>query len=207
MREVEVAERLGVSRTPVREAIAHLVARGLLTKEGGRTARVHHPSLEDLIEIYELRTITESYLASRAAEVVTPDVVKRLAKLEEQMRRASGDEWFDYHLEFHGTIAATASRPRFIDLADTLREQSEPYVRLVTKLDESLRKRAQHEHAGMVEAMAKGDAARAGELTTMHLQSTVESVDRIFRAARGLLLPVSSHRSTIAGGDHDSASP
>jgi len=207
VREAELAEQLGVSRTPVREAIAQLVSRGLLTKEGGRSARVHQPSLEDLIEIYELRTLTESYLASRAAEMATPEIIDKLTVLEEKLRTTTGDEWFEHHIAFHSTIAKAARRARFIDLADKLRDQSEPYVRLVTKLDTALQQRAAQEHAGLLKAIREGDAITAGELTTAHLQSTVESVERIFRAAQGLLVPMSAQASKPGGGENDSTSP
>lgn len=192
VREIELANRLGVSRTPVREAIAQLVSRGLLTKEGGRSARVHQPSLEDLVEIYELRRLTESYLAEKAALAMDTRTVDKLRKIEEKLRTTTGDEWYAHHLEFHNTIANAARRPRFTDLAETLKDQSEPYVRLVTKLDHELQVQSALEHTALLEAMASADATAARELTEAHLQSTVDSVDRIFRAAQGLLLPLGS---------------
>jgi DNA-binding GntR family transcriptional regulator len=191
VREAELADRLEVSRTPVREAIAQLVARGLLTKENGRSARVHQPSLEDLVEIYELRSLTESHLAARAAEVVDARTVARLAKLEQKLRTTSGDEWFEHHAAFHGTILEAAKRPRFSALAQNLKDQSEPYVRLATKLDASLHIRSAEEHAALLAAMRSRDAEAALKITAAHLQSTVESVDRIYTAARGLFVPLS----------------
>lgn len=190
VREAELASRLQMSRTPVREAIAQLVARGLLTKENGRSARVHQPSLEDLVEIYELRSLTESHLAARAAEIVDARTIARLAKLEEKLRTATGDEWFEHHAAFHGTILAAAKRPRFSALASNLKDQSEPYVRLATKLDQSLHARSEQEHAGLLAAMMAHDAETALKITAAHLQSTVESVDRIYAAARGLFVPL-----------------
>lgn len=187
-----MANRLGVSRTPVREAIAQLVSRGLLTKEGGCSARVHQPSLEDLIEIYELRRVTESYLAEKAAQAMDARTLDRLRKLEGKLRTTTGDEWYVHHQEFHNTIARAARRPRFTTLTESLKEQSEPYVRLVTKLDHELQAQSALDHTALLEAMASADADAARELTEAHLQSTVDSVDRIFRAAQGLLLPLGS---------------
>lgn len=196
VREVELANRLGVSRTPVREAIAQLVARGLLTKEGGRSARVHQPSLEDIIEIYELRQVTEGFLAARAATAMDPKRLRKLTKLAAKLGTTTGEEWHASHLEFHNTILEAAHRPRFITLAASLKDQSEPYVRLVTKLDSALVSQSALEHNALVRAMAEGDPVKARELTEAHLQSTVESVDRIFSAARGLLPPARSIRSS-----------
>lgn len=196
VREIDMANRLGVSRTPVREAISQLVARGLLTKEGGRSARVHQPSLEDLIEIYELRRITESYLAAKAAREVDAKTLDKLRRVEEKLRTTSGDEWFVHHAAFHNIITDAADRPRFSALAASLKDQSEPYVRLVTKLDSALRHQSEMEHTALLKAMETGDDAMARTLTEAHLQSTVDSVDRIFRAAQGLLLPFGSPNSS-----------
>lgn len=190
VREVELADRLAVSRTPVREAITQLVARGLLSKEDGRSARVHQPSLIDLLEIYELRGLTETFLARRAATVRDAATVARLGQLEAELRTSTGDEWFEHHAAFHQTILEAADRPRFMSLAEDLKYQSEPYVRLATKLDESLQKRSADEHSELLAAMQTGDDAAAGRITEAHLKSTVDSVERIFRASGGLLLPL-----------------
>src|SRR5690606_27242041 len=64
--EIETAERLGVSRTPVREALARLTAEGLVSSVG-RTARVAPLSLELVIELYELREALETHAARLAA--------------------------------------------------------------------------------------------------------------------------------------------
>ncbi|MCU1615674.1 MAG: GntR domain protein [Frankiales bacterium] len=202
VREAEFADRLAVSRTPVREAIAQLVARGLLSKEDGRSARVHQPSLTDLLEIYELRGLTETYLAQRAATARNPVTVARLENLEAKLRTSTGDEWFEHHAAFHQTILEGADRPRFTAIAGDLKYQSEPYVRLATKLDESLQSRSADEHSQLLSAMQTGDATAAGRITEAHLRSTVDSVERIFRASRGLLIPLggSVAHSTPQGG-------
>lgn len=192
VREVELATRLAVSRTPVREAIAQLVSRGLLTKKDGHSARVHQPSLEDLTEIYELRRITESFLAAQAAISMDSKCLNKLSKLEEKLRTTSGDEWFVHHRNFHKTITEAANRPRFDALVEDLRRQSEPYIRLVTNLDTAHRNQAALEHTGLLQAMAAADSEKARELTETHLQSTVDRVTFIFSAARGLLTPTGS---------------
>src|ERR1700720_836182 len=63
IREADIAQSLGVSRTPVREAIRMLIGEGLLLKERGKSARVFQPSLADLSDIYEIRTPLEALAA------------------------------------------------------------------------------------------------------------------------------------------------
>lgn len=200
IREVELAKQLGTSRTPVREAIAQMVARGLLTKESGRSARVRQPTLEDILELYELRALTESFLAGKAAESIDQPTLDRLVDLEEKLRKTTGDEWYESHADFHRTIFDAASRSRFSMLANELRMQSEPYVRLAIRLDTSLPVAAACEHAQLLEAMQTGNSVMAREVTERHLQSTVEAVDRVYRAVRGLNIPFAQQGSSVLQG-------
>lgn len=188
--ENDFATRLGVSRTPVREAITQLVGRGLLVKSNNRSARVHRPSLDDLVEIYEMRTLLECYAARQAAIGASSEHIKRIRALEGKLRSddEAGDEWFEDHSRFHQAIMGAAARPRFLSTMEALQHQSEPYVRLVTKLDSGQRGETRQEHLMMMKAIADGDADRAEELTRLHLSSTVERVTRIFEAAGGFMV-------------------
>jgi DNA-binding GntR family transcriptional regulator len=190
--ESELAARLGVSRTPVREAIAHLVTQGLLVKEDNRSARVHRPSLEELTEIYELRALLEPHVARLAAANATTDRIRELRALESRLRKEEGtDEWFGDHARFHRTIALAADRPRMLATIDALRHHSEPYVRLVTALDAGQRDVAQKEHEAILQAIAEGDGEHAEELVRTHLESTVERVRRVLEAVTQRPLPQS----------------
>lgn len=199
--ESEIAARLGVSRTPVREAIGQLVTRGLLVKENNRSARVHRPSLDDLVEIYEMRTVLESYVARRVALEASSAQVKELRDVETRLRGQDegDDQWFEEHYRFHNTIMLAADRPRFLSTIEMLQHQSEPYVRLVTKLDSGQRGQVKREHEQLMKAIAGRDADLAEELTRQHLNSTVERVTRIFEAADRFLLPADQSRDRPEG--------
>src|SRR5690349_19124725 len=71
LREVTLAEQLGLSRTPVREALLALQAAGLVEAARGRTARVRERTLDELMDAYELRAEVEAYTARRAAQHVS----------------------------------------------------------------------------------------------------------------------------------------
>jgi DNA-binding GntR family transcriptional regulator len=102
VREQDVAERLGVSRTPVREAVGRLVAEGLLLKDGNRTAHVFRPSLEELLEIYEIRTPLESLAARLACESSEDGFLAELRAAGEALTSARpGLDWSAKHEEFH----------------------------------------------------------------------------------------------------------
>lgn len=200
--ESDIAARLGVSRTPVREAIAQLVSRGLLVKENNRSARVHRPSLNDLIEIYEMRIVLECFVARQAALDASSERIRELRAIEKRLRSAdeADDKWFQDHGQFHHTVVLAASRPRFQAAIQALQHQSEPYVRLVTKLDTGRHNQVREQHQELVKAIAARDADRAEELTRLHLTTTVERVTEIFEAAGRFILPAEKARNRLKEG-------
>jgi DNA-binding GntR family transcriptional regulator len=177
VREQDVAERLGVSRTPVREAVSRLVAEGLLIKDGNRTAHVFRPSLADLLEIYEIRTPLES-LAARLA-CTDPDEAF-LDRLEDAGRALTGArpgvDWSDKHEAFHLCLVAGSGRPRLEALVRTLRGQSEPYVRFAVAFDADLGERARRDHEDIVRLARTRAADELEVLVRRHLEATSSRV-------------------------------
>lgn len=201
--ETEIAEQLGVSRTPVRQAIAQLVTRGLLVKENNRSARVRRPSLDYLVEIYEMRILLECHIVRLAVAEATSECIRELREIEARLRNydEAGEKWFDDHSKFHRLIAATANRPRFMHVIEDLQHQSEPYVRMVTKLDAGLQNQVSEEHRELVQAIAAGDADRAEGLTRQHLNKTVDRMARIFEATDRFMLRADRSRERSKAGN------
>ena len=187
--EQDVAERLGLSRTPVREAIGQLITRGLLVKEQNRSARVRRPTLAELVELYELRIILESTAASLAAGLITEPEKARLVSLEQQLLNSEKDLWLQVHREFHTFIIECAKRPRMAAILDDLRLQSEIYI-WYSRLDTGRQSQAPCEHHQLVESITTGDAETAHAVMTKHLQATVDTVSRIARQTNGQLIPL-----------------
>lgn len=187
--EVEVSEKLAISRTPVREAIARMVARGLFEKQQGRTARVRRHTLNELLEVYELRVLLEGAAAARAAETISADDRTRLSDLASLLDSAENDEWLDLHREFHSLIISAADRPRMESILSDLRAQSEIYI-WVGRLDTNRYASAQREHVELAEAIVRGDGLAAQAVMHQHLEGTVASVTRIAHAANGLIIPL-----------------
>ncbi len=116
--EAELAEVLGVSRTPVREAIGRLSAEGLLDQQPNRGARVAVWTTEQLAEIFELRLQLESYAARLAATNATEDAIVALDEMAERMAKiglpGQGQDIAELHLlnrRFHDLLVAQAHRP------------------------------------------------------------------------------------------------
>src|SRR3954469_13140734 len=91
VREEEVASTLGVSRTPVREALQRLQQRGLLVVGAGRGLMVARLSQQQVVELYAMRQILEGSAARFAALHATPAEIEILYQLQEQLKDSEGD--------------------------------------------------------------------------------------------------------------------
>lgn len=179
VREEEWAHRLGVSRTPVREAIGRLVTEGLLNKRG-RTAYVFQPSFSDILEIYDIRLELERLGAQRAAANADAAVARQLAKLLKAMD-ASTDPgaWFSAHERFHMTLLEASKMPRLCTIIELLRRQSEPYVRFAVNVDTEFRANSRAHHHDLAEAIRKRDVANMDRLVVVHLEATRREVTKL----------------------------
>lgn len=179
LREEEWSARLGVSRTPLREAIAELLMEGLLRKEG-RSVYVYRPSLGELFEIYDIREQLEALAAQRAVVNAEADVFDKLHSLMEEVTITEvSDEWSAKHEAFHMCIIEASEMPRLVNLVTSLRSQSEPYVRMATSFDPDFRARAAQQHREIYELFANGDRAGIGRMIRKHLRATRHQVEKM----------------------------
>ena len=159
VRQQEVAELLGVSPTPVREAFKRLVSEGYLTTAphlGVTVADVHSAGST---EVYELRKMLEGFLARAAADHVTGDLISELKELNEKFRESFSSEdevtarRFNY--QFHLKIWEAADKPVALRVVDLLWAQfpSDLFSYVPGRHERSFR-----EHAAMVQALEEGDA-------------------------------------------------
>ncbi|UIY31953.1 GntR family transcriptional regulator (plasmid) [Neorhizobium galegae] len=118
--ENQLAAAIGVSRTPIREALNRLNAEGLVVLERYRRGIVADFSLDDAVEIFRLRAILEGHATSRAATRISEAELQRLQELERLMETQFEELGWNEHLEgfdklnaeFHAVIAAAAESPR-----------------------------------------------------------------------------------------------
>lgn len=188
--EEEVANRLGLSRTPVREAIGRLVAEGILVKNGSRrSVQVFKPSLQELLEIYEIRLPLEILAARSAAEQASDTFVRSIeGQFSEFRDERLSREWMLKHEQFHLGIFAGSNRPRLMSVLRGLRAQSEPYVRFAVQVDPKFRERSQSHHAAMVTALAERNGKQMERLVRRHLAGTTQRVSELLEA--GMWQPI-----------------
>jgi len=172
----DVAEELGMSRMPVREAIRQLSSEGLITLRLNRGAVVTALTSDDMREILEMRAALEGLAARRAVQRAQP---ADLEELKEDLRRLNAvnddmDLWISRHDRLHERIAEMAGAPRLAAEIRQLRTAMEPCLRLSVagpRLAEAM-----SDHARLVEALASGDPERAEICMREHVEETARAM-------------------------------
>lgn len=126
MMEVELAEDMGVSRTPIREAIRKLEKEGLVTIEPRRGAYASQMSTDDMVEILEVRQNMEGLAAYIAAQRMKPEQFKILKEVEDAYNRAvekgNAADMIKYDTKFHKLIVASSNNKILIQMVEQLQE-------------------------------------------------------------------------------------
>jgi len=167
-----LAEQLGVSATPVREAMLDFVQQGILAAVPNKGFRVVEMTDADLDALTEVRRMLEVPAVERASGALSDESIVHLRIIAEQVRdaAAAGDlvSYLEGDREFHLALLAGAGNPRLIDIVDALRTQSRLYGLGDLAADGTLVASAQ-EHLELLEAVARGDSAAAADLMGHHL--------------------------------------
>jgi DNA-binding GntR family transcriptional regulator len=177
--ESDLSEQYGASRATVRAALADLANEGLVERIQNRGSRVRAVSLDEAIEITEIRAALESLCAAKAAERITDAEKVELAQLGEDMRQAvlSGYlmEYSDANKRLHSRIVEISQQRTAATTLSRLRAQS---VRHQYKLALQSGRPAVSlpEHLAIIEAVCSGDPARAHDVVEAHLLSVINAL-------------------------------
>jgi DNA-binding GntR family transcriptional regulator len=177
LRQVEIARRLGVSTTPVREALAALQREGLVRLHPQRGAVVFLPSVDDLREHYEIRVALEELAVSKAAEQFEPDWTAPLEALLAEMRTGPpAERYIELNQRFHSELYAHSGRERLVEMIAGLRDASSAYLNIFRATDDFPVERLDVEHHEILQACVDRDPDRAARAVRDHLTRTVERV-------------------------------
>ena len=171
LREVELASLLGVSRTPVREAIKRLESEGFASYVSSRGAIVTELTPEQAVELYAMREILEGAAARFAAQHAYPAEIQLLEYLLEAERQLGEDpeEQASLNRKFHGSIYRMAHNRYLLAVLTKARD----YMVLLHKTAYFAPGRAEsayREHLAIVDAIRKGDAQAAEEAARAHIR-------------------------------------
>ena len=179
--EIQLADEMGVSRTPVREAIRKLELEGLVVMIPRRGTYVADISIKDITEIYEVRTSLDVLAAGLAAERITDEELAQLNRLLMEMSKHVAnmdmDKLVELDTEFHNVLYTAARNERLSTIIINLREQltgirgrsmSAP-GRLVETMDE---------HRVLVECVAARNVEAAQGAARVHLENAEHTLIR-----------------------------
>ena len=177
LRQNDVAARLGVSSTPVREAFQILERRGLVVREDRRGVRVFNPSARDLIDAYEVRSALEALACRLAASRVTASTLATLTSTVDQMHVAgvSQENYLRLNAEFHAQIAAASGNEHLAELVVAEQTVTSSFV-MFLGVDPTSADEAHEEHAVILSAIAMGDGDAAAEAMSTHLMARVDGL-------------------------------
>lgn len=171
----QIADYLGVSRSPVREALMRLAEAGLVEFERNRGFRVVLPGPRDLAEVFQLRLLLEVPAARRAAARASGDLVAELRAELAGMRRAAADHaeprFMRHDQRLHALIIASAGNSRLVRLVDSLRDLTRLLGASTVDRSRNLDDITQ-EHVPILDAIAAGDPAAAGRAMAHHVSHT-----------------------------------
>lgn len=179
--EVEQSTRLGVSRTPIREALSRLSADGLVEPQAGRGLIVTEVSLDNISELYELREALEEQAARLAAQRGNPKKFIALAAAFDNMATLidSGSDgirtYYDLNRQFDEAVDDAIANPYLVGALRNVRTHLGRVRRIAKDNPQRLRDAARETHL-ILEAIIAGDAALAAHATHVHLHRSLTNI-------------------------------
>jgi DNA-binding GntR family transcriptional regulator len=178
--ERTIAERLGVSRTPVRETILRLEREGLVRVIEGKGAFVASLTAEDLIEIYQLREALEPLAARLACDHIEPAALDRFEeefrsqKADPTTREQDPDAWVKLGRAFHETFIHASGNERLIKVISGMQEQIELFRGLGRTISpNAISESTVDEHLEILNALRARDPLRAETAVKTHLHNAL----------------------------------
>ncbi len=178
LRQEEVAARLGVSRSPLREALPRLEAEGMVVLHPRRGYAVISLDPAEISELFDLRILLEAELSRHAVERRDARDVERVRAIAAEMNDPgllASDEtrsgWFALNNRFHEALLKPGGHRHHLRALENARALIEPYIRMETNLTGDL-EQAQQEHREIADAFASADAPRFARLIREHAEHT-----------------------------------
>ena len=182
--EIQLAQKLGVSRTPIREAIRKLELEGLVIMIPRKGAEVAHITEKDMRDVLEVRATLEELVVALACKNVTEDKLSELRAANKLFESAivSKDvvNIVDADVHFHDIIYTMTDNARLIQIINNLREQMYRYRVEYLKREEAYPQLIA-EHAAIIEYISKGEKKAATDVMCKHIDNQVTTVIDVIR--------------------------
>ena len=184
MMEIQLAEEMGVSRTPVREAIRKLELEGLVVMIPRKGAYVSGLSLKDVADVFEIRGALEGLAAELAADRITDEELENLerylVKISEDIEHGDLSRVVETDTDFHTLLYQASRNNRLSQIINNLREQIQRFRTTSLSLPGRM-KTALEEHRKIVEAISSRDGELARKLAQEHIENAENSLMSMIR--------------------------
>lgn len=182
--ELQLASKLGVSRTPIREAIRMLEQEGLavtIPRKGAEVAKMTEKDMEDVLQI---RDALDELAASIACELISQEEMEELKRtmheFEESTKTGDLKRIAEADVKFHDIIYQATNNPKLVSMLSNLREQMYRY-RVEYLKDEKNYPILVKEHSEIVDGLSKKDKAKVTAAMHKHVENQVSAVKEIIR--------------------------
>lgn len=177
--ELPLAKKLGVSRTPVREAIRKLELEGLVVMYPRRGAKVAQITVKSIRDVLEIRRVLEVLAVTKACKNITQDGIMQLRTALKQFKDVINSEDLtkvaEADVKFHDTIYNATNNPKLIGILNNLREQMYRY-RMEYIKDKTSHIMLVKEHEELVNAIVNRDVKNAAKIAEKHIDNQEEAV-------------------------------
>lgn len=182
--EEALCKTLGVSRSPVREAFQILESRGFVVREPRKGISVARSTQREAEDIYRIRASLDGLATSLAVEKQTPEFLKKLKKMHEQMIRAAEKEnvaaYQQLNEKFHGLLINVCENPRLIQLIQNFDKQTIRY-RMAVSSGPGWMRNSTKIHAAIIVSFEAGDAEAAERIRKNSILGQIERFSEIFK--------------------------
>jgi DNA-binding GntR family transcriptional regulator len=186
LRQDDLAKRLEISTTPIREALRSLISEGLVFFDAHRGAVVRGLTLSDVAEIYRLRKVLEPIMVVDAMAAISDAELDNAEALHGRMLQTDDvAQWTELNLEFHAALWASQQHTRLARIVGTLRDSAGPYVSLSLYVSPQHIAASNEEHAQLLKLYRNRDAESAVRQTITHLDATLRTIVQSISANPG----------------------
>lgn len=175
LRQELLADELGVSRIPVREALRLLSAEGLVDTIAHRGAFVSMLSTAEVQELFDIRKRLEPWILREAIPNIAEADVQRAERLVTQMDTIEPGRWGALNWELHESLYRAAGRPAALNLVRALHEKSERYFRFQV-VNAPIRQQARQEHMALIELCHTRKVDQAEAMLERHIDDAARQI-------------------------------
>ena len=177
--QTEIASQLGVSTTPVREAMRDLASEGLIVMDSHRIGTVRTPDWQEMDEIMAIRRSLEDLAIRRAMANITEEELAEAERLAAELAEEEDvGSWVQKNSQFHSVFHRATRTSRLAGMLVELEEAAGVFVAQAQRLQPEIRQRALDEHDALLEAYRSGDHERALAIQHGHVGLPVEVAER-----------------------------